>query len=405
MITIADETTTTFADLLLEMKGVLQENFPKYSVLLDELRRDTNRKNFSGEWVRVPLLLNPNQGGHGVSETGTVNTPQAINSTQAHIFMARNVHPISFSPDVMYASKNDVTSFAEASRLRMQQAEIALGRMENEQLHGLGTGQLAKVSTASSTTTVTLTTATFNSYNLYVNRGVDIGLAASPYTLETAGSSRTISAVTTDGTNQIVLDAAVTVTTSDAIFVHGSAGQGMQGLQQIYATSGTFQNISKTTVTGWQGTDGRAGDTTSVDLSISLLDGAERRVKAVGASPDFYVGDPAVIDKFGQTLLTQSRWEGDRGQLDSGWEGIRYRSKLLIPDFDHLPAAVTGVNKASLQMYGYNQGPEWDDLDGSILKRIGTRALPVEAWLVDYVQLGAFRCNTTVFVKNLNQAS
>ena len=403
---MADETTTTYADLLLEMKGVLQENFAKYSVLLDELKRDTNRTNFSGEWVRVPLLLNPVNGAQGISETGTVNTPNAINSTQAHILMARNVVPISFSPDVMYASKNDVTAFAEASRLRMQQAEISLGRMENEQVHGLGTGQLAKVSTASSTTTVTLTTATFNSYQLYPNRVVDIGsLSGTTFTAETSGTSRTISSVTTDGTNQVVLDAAVTVTTSDAIFVHGGAGQGMQGIQQVYATSGTFQNISKTTVTGWQGTDGRAGDTTSIDLSITLLDGAERRVKATGAAPDFYVGDPAAIDKFGQTLLTQSRWEGDRGQLASGWEGIRYRNKLLIPDFDHLPAAVTGINKASLQMYGYNQGPEWDDLDGAILKRIATRALPVEAWLVDYVQLGAFRCNTTVFVKNLNQAA
>lgn len=404
MSTIADETTTSYADLLLEMKGVLQENFPKYSVLLDELKRDVNRANFSGEWVRVPILLNPTNGAQGISETGTVNTPSVINSTQAHIQMARNVVPVSFTPDVMYASKNDVTSFAEASRLRMQQAEVALGRMENEQVHGLGTGQLAKVSTASSTTTVVLTTATFNAYALYPNRVVDVGLLASPYTLETSGSSRTIASVDPT-TNSVILDAAVTVTTSDGIMVHGSSGYAMQGLQQIYATTGTFQNIAKATVSGWQGTDGRGGDTSSADLSISILDGAERRVKATGAAPDFYVGDPAVIDRFGQTLLTQSRWEGDRGQLDSGWEGIRYRSKLLIPDYDHKPAAVTGINKASLQMYGYNVGPEWDDLDGAIFKRIGTRSLPVEAWLVDYVQLGAFRCNTTVFVGNLNQAA
>lgn len=401
---MADETTTTFADLLLEMKGVLQENFAKYSVLLDELKRDTSRTNFSGEWVRVPLLRIPTQGAQGISETGTVNTPNAISSMQAHIQMSRNVVPISFTPDVMYASKNDVTSFAEASRLRMQQAEIALGRMENEQVHGLGTGQLAKVGTASSTTTVTLSAATFNAYQLYTNRLVDVGAAASPYTLETSGSSRTIVAVDTTNT-AIVLDAAVTVTTSDAVFIHGSAGQGMQGIQQIYATTGTFENISKTTFTDWQGTDGRGGDTTSVDLSISILDGAERRVKQTGASPDFYVADPAVADKFGQTLLTQSRWQGDRGQLESGWVGIQYRNKLVIPDYDHLSSAATGINKASLQMYGYNQGPEWDDLDGAIFKRIGTRSLPVEAWLVDYVQLGAFRCNTMVSLHNLTQAA
>lgn len=402
---MADETTTTYADLLLEMKGVLQENFPKFSVLLDELRRDTSRKNFSGEWVRVPILLNPTQGAHGISETGTVNTPQAINSTQAHIPMARVLHPVSFSPDVMYASKNDVTSFAEASRLRMQQAEVALGRMENEMLQGAGNGLLVTCTGTGSTSVITCTTATFSAYQLYPNRLVDIRTAASPYTAETSGASRKIVSVSaTDST--VTLDAAVTFTASDAVFISGSQGQGLQSIQQIYATSGTFENISKTTVVGWQGTDGRGGDTTSTDLSISLLDGAERRVKSnSGATPDFYVGDPAAIDKYGQTLLTQSRWSGDRGQLATGWEGIQYRTKLLIPDFDHKPSAVTGIHKPSLQMYGYNQGPEWDDLDGAIFKRIGTRALPVEAWLVDYVQLGAFRCNTMVAVGNLNVAS
>lgn len=401
---MTDETTTTYADLLLEMKGVLQENFPKFSVLLDELRRDTNRKQFSGEWVRVPILLNVTQGGAGISETGVVNTTNPINSTQAHILMSRNVFPISFSPDVMYASKSDITSFAEASRLRMQEAEVALGRMENEQVHSTGIGLLVALNTTGSTSVITLPTTGVNYYQLYVNRLVDIGLAASPYTLETSGGSRKITAVSSSA-GTVTLDAAVTFTASDAIFTHGSAGFSMQGLQQIWAATGTFENINKATVVGWQGTDGRNGDTNSADLSISILDGCERQVASKsGCKPDFYVGDPAVIDKFGQTLLTVSRWQGDKGQLDSGWEGIQYRNKLLIPDFDHLSNAVTGIHKASLQMYGYNQGPEWDDLDGAIFKRIGTRALPVEAWLVDYVQLGAFRCNTMVYAQNLNQA-
>ena len=400
-LTLADETTTTFADLLLEMKGVLVENFPKYSVLLDELRRDTSRQNFSGSWVRIPLLLDPTQMASGLSETGTVNTPRAIDSTQAHVLMARNLVPVSFSPDVMYASKNDVTSFAEASKLRMQQAEIALGRLENEAIHTLGSGKLVQCTGTGSTSVITLTTTQFSSYQMYVNRVIDLGTTN---TLETSGSGRKITAVSATDSS-ITLDAAVTFTASDFVLVSGSAGNAMQSLQQIYATTGTFENIGKSTVVGWQGVDGRGGDTTSADLSISILDGAERRVKQNGGLTDFYVGDPAVIDKFGQTLLTQSRWSGDKGQLDTGWAGIQYKDKLIIPDFDHRQAAVTGIHKDALQMYGYNQGPEWDDLDGAIFKRIGTRALPVEAWLVDYVQLGAKRCNTTSFLTFLNKAS
>lgn len=401
---MADETTSTFADLLLEMKGVLQENFPKFSVLLDELRRDTNRRNFSGSQVRVPLILNPTQMAHGLSETGTINTPKVIHTNQAHITMARVAHPVSFSPDLMQASKNDITSFAEASRLRMQQAESALGRLENEMLNGTSDGKLTGIVGTGSTSVVTVSTNT-NSFQLYAGRVIDIA-ATSGGALETSGSSRTIVSTTfTASTQSITLDAAVTFTSSDSVYVAGSFGQAIQGIQSVYATTGTFENIDKATVTGWQGTDGRGGDTTSADLSISILDGAERRVKTTGQSPDFYIGDPAVLDKFGQSLLTQSRWAGDKGQLETGWEGIQYRSKLLIPEFDHLPLAVTGINKASLQMYGYNQGPEWDDLDGSLFKRISSRSLPVEAWLVDYVQLGAHRCNTTVFVKNLNAAA
>jgi len=401
---MADESLSSFADLLLEMKGPLAINFPKNHVLLDELRRDTNPTHYSGSQVRVPVVLNPQQGGHGVSETGTINSPVVENTTQAHITMARNAFPVSFTPDLMYASRDNATAFAEASRFKMSQAELALARMENEQIQGPGKGLLVTCTGTGSTSIITLTTTGYSQYQFYTNRIVDI-LNTSTGTAETSGSSRSVvSTSATDST--ITLDAAVTFTASDGVYTHGSYGQGLQSIQQIYATSGTFENISKTTVVGWQGTDGRGGDTTSADLSITLLDGAERRVKMLsGEGPDFYVGDPAVIDKYGQTLLTQSRWSGDKAQLATGWEGIQYRSKVLIPDFDHKAATVTGINKASLQMYAYNAGPEWDDLDGSIFKRISNRTLPVEAWLVDYTQLGAIRCNTCVFITNLNQAS
>ena len=64
-----------------------------------------------------------------------------------------------------------------------------------EQLHSLGKGALCSCTSTGSTTVITLTTAAFSAYQLYVNRVVDIGLTASPYTLETSGSSRTITAV------------------------------------------------------------------------------------------------------------------------------------------------------------------------------------------------------------------
>ena len=403
---MADETTTTYADLLFEMQGPLAQNFPKNHVLLDELRRDTNPKHFSGSQVRVPIILNPQQGGHGVSETGTINTPVVENTTQAHITMARNIFPVSFSPDLMYTSRDNATSIAEVSKLKMSQAEIALARMENEQIHSPNLGQLVTCTGTGSTSIITCTTTGFSAYQFYANRIVDI-LNTGTGVAETAGTSRKIvSTSATDST--ITLDAAVTFTASDGVYTHGSYGQGLQSIQQIYATSGTFENISKTTVVGWQGTDGRGGDTTAADLSISLLDGAERKVASnSGEYPDFYVGDPAVIDKYGQTLLTQSRWSGDQS---SSSQRVGRASSTAARSLSRTSTIARRRSPGSTRRrcrctVAYNAGPEWDNLDGSVFKRISTRSLPVEAWLVDYAQLGAIRCNTMVFLTNLNQAS
>ena len=79
----------------------------------------------------------------------------------------------------------------------------------------------------------------------------------------------------------------------------------------------------------------------------------------------------------------------------------------MIGDFDHQRFALTGLTKESLQMYGYAQGPDWDNLTGSMWQRFGTgtaRTRNVEAWLVDDFQFGAHECRTMVRWQNLNRA-
>jgi hypothetical protein len=115
------------------------------------------------------------------------------------------------------------------------------------------------------------------------------------------------------------------------------------------ATSGTFQGVNLATTPGFRVTDGRGGVVTAADLSIALMDGAYRRVMgASGKSPDFYIGDPAAIDKFSQSLLAQFRWDVKYTRLATGWEGVDYRGTPLIPEFDMSAGVVFGVNKSAL---------------------------------------------------------
>jgi hypothetical protein len=174
-----------------------------------------------------------------------------------------------------------------------------------------------------------------NFYQLYPGRVVDV-LDDSTGATVTLGNE--ISSVTDSarGGHDRVRDL-VHGSTTQGVYIEGSqpqtTGYAPQGINQATATSGTFEGL--TIGTDWQAVDGRNGDTSASDLSISIADGCIRRRGRNGKPNDsFWLGDPAVIDKFGQTLLTQSRWDGSMSKLETGWEGISYRGQLFIPEYD-----------------------------------------------------------------------
>ena len=214
---MADELTTTLTNMLWEMQGLFRRNYPTRAVLLSELegvRRgdgemvyndrgritkgsSRGRSRFSGKWVRIPLELSPIQGTGSIAEGGTVNTAHIENTTEAHVLMARLVHPLSISLDAVYASKSnfansgDAAEAADAAAFRMQGAERIMPRVLNEMLHGNGDGLLAAFTAGATSATQTVGTAA-NFYQLYVGRIVDL-LTRSNGTPVASGAGRTIS--------------------------------------------------------------------------------------------------------------------------------------------------------------------------------------------------------------------
>src|SRR5690242_20373156 len=121
---MADESTTTLANFLYDMKGPLVENFSKQHVLMDQLQRDTNSRNFDGLQVRVPLLLTLKQGTSGIAETGGPQVAQPLNQNKALVGMARTIHPISLTPDLIKAAQGGNFAYAGgAIKLEMEQAQ------------------------------------------------------------------------------------------------------------------------------------------------------------------------------------------------------------------------------------------------------------------------------------------
>lgn len=395
------ESRSSINNFLNDFLAPLVESFSKRTVLQDELGRNTRRSNFSGLQIRVPILFAPKQGTGNVAETGTVNVARQLDDRAAYIKMTRVAHAIELSEDLL--QKVEQREFVAAGgilKMHMDQAEVAMSRVENEQLNGAGDALLAAITGANTAAVVPVGT-TANFYQLYPGRIVDILVRSSGATISLA---RTI--VSNDpAAGTVTLDATVVTASTSGIYVEGSYGNAIQGVRMAAAASGTVEGVDLATNSWFRSIDGRGGVTTAADLSMALLDGAYRRVMmASGKAPDFFLGDPAVIDKFGQSLISQFRWQPKITRLQTGWEGIDYRGTPLIPEFDAPAASVTGINKSALTLYSYGQGPQWLDDTGSKFQRF-SRALTAEAWLVDFVQLGLHQPAALVYVNNLNQAT
>lgn len=421
------ETSTSWANLLREMKGPLVEALRWKTVLLSEVKRDKSPRRWNGKQITIPIILAPQQGagtlgaGATTPETATLNIPHNIDDTQANITTAIVHQSVAFSTQVIQQAKVDETSWAQVLPTKMRMAEEAIARVMNEEMCGGGTtdgdvGKLANITGGSTGTLVPAVATTANFYQLYPGRIVDIR-TRSTGALTTGGASRKIASVNkttgvvTFSTSSFGGDSGnITFSTSEAIYVEGggftTAAQnyGLQGLGAATATSGSFQGVSKTTYPQWQGVD--CSPSSASDPSISIFDRAERlAAQTSGTPPDFYLCDPAVVDKFTQGLTVQARWSGDQGKLESGWTGVQYRNKVLVPEFDMPASTAYGISRDWCALYTLDDGPDWDKETGSMLQRFSTRSLPVEAWLVWLVQFGFTRCNAFSKIGSLNQAA
>jgi hypothetical protein len=434
---LADTLLTNWQNFLYELQGKVQEVFPTEHVLLAELSgvgdpsavgrftrdMDTNREVFSGKRLRVPVVLAEMPAGGTVSENGTWNVPIPMDTTEAWVNLGRVLQPFSISVDVERDSLNN--SSASAVAMLTRQARQSLATVENDMLNGTS-AQLADIGDAATSLTITVrdigssTTAAASSpiWNLLLpgrvvdvrtkSNGADPGQGLrrkiASVNISTGVVTFSTTAQASDGGSGNIVHA-----TTEGIYIAGSYGTALAGLEDVAAITGTFENIDKAAVPQWQGTDGRSGATTVVALSDQILDGAVRVGRRSGLGKwDFGLGDPAVIDLYKQGKYAQVRYDPQETTLKSGFKGVAYDGAdapfPLIKEPRHGAGKLKLIDKASLQLYGDGKGPSFLEDDGAMFRRF-TRTLAKEADLLDRVQMAALRCNTLVFLNKLDVAA
>ncbi len=433
---MADTTRANWDPFLFEMQGKVHNLFPQEAVFLAELhgvgtdtgvRRITsddiaNREIFSGRRVRHTIVLAYLPGGGFITESQTWNVPHVLGSQEVHIKLIDALQPFSVTVDVERDSFDNAN--ASAVEELMDQARVALARMENIALLGDGTGKVSDI-TGGTSPGLTIAVGTGANFDVLLP-GTVWDIATKSTGVTTVGGDRRKIASVDEAAGTVTFDTAqqasdgdsgnITFSTAEGIYIPGSATAPAaagtvvaQGLEQASAVTGTFENVDKAAVQQWRGTDGRGGVTTSLPLSQQMLDGGVRRGRRAGLGAwDFGLGDPAVIDLYKQGLYAQVRYEPEVSTLKSGYSGIVYdgadRPFPLVKEPVHAKGGLKLIDKGSFTMYGDKVGPSFLDDDGAIFRRFG-RSLPKEAELLDRFQMGVTKCNTIVFFNNLASAA
>ena len=452
---MADNALSTWQPFLLEKQGHVYEVFPSEAVFLAEMsgydsglqaidyqqtvtrvtrEMSGGRETFSGKYVKHAIVTAGLPGGGQVQETSTWNQPHALPVSEAHINLVRTLVPFSITVDVERDSMD--ASMARAVEQLIDEARGACARLENLQMLGDGTGLQAQVTDAATSLTTTVIGAAGGTQPanfdvllpgtvwdvLTRSTGADPGQGLRRKIASVNESTGVITWLTgqqaSDGGSGSIVHAA-----TEGIYIPGSWSNGTigtatapgalcaQGLVQAAGSTGTFETIDKTAAgnTWWWGTDARAGDTSSLALSVQMLDGGVRRGRRSGLGKwDFGIGDPACIDLFKQSLYASVRYDAQVSTLKSGFRGVVYDGSdapfPLIKDPAHPKGIVRLIDKASFQLYGDAPGPSFLQDDGSTFRRFA-RTLAKEADFLDRWQLGVSKCNTLVSLANLSQAS
>ena len=452
---MADNTLSTWQPFLMEKQGNVYEVFPSEAVFLAEMsgydsglqsvdyqqtvtrvtrEMSTGRDTFSGKWVKHGIVTAGLPGGGQVQETSTWNQPHALPLAEAHISLVRTLVPFSVTVDVERDSFSD--SLSRAVEMLIDEARSACARLENRQMLGDGTGLMAQITDSATSLTTTVIGAAGGTQPanfdellpgtvwdvLTRSTGADPGQGLRRKISSVNEATGVITWVTTqqaaDGGSGNIVHAA-----TEGIYIPGSWSGGTagtptapgalcaQGLGQVAASTGTFESIDKTAAGNqfWWGTDGRGGDTSSLALSVQMLDGGVRRGRRSGLGKwDFGIGDPAVIDLFKQSLYASVRYDAQVSTLKSGFHGIVYDGAdapiPLVKDIMAPKQTLRLIDKASFTIYGDQPGPTFLQDDGSTFRRF-QRTLAKEADFLDRWQLGVGRCNTLVTFANLAQAA
>lgn len=337
-----------------------------------------NSEDFEGRRAVLSLHVTRNSGVGSRAENGTLPTAGQQGYAEERIPVYYHYGRIQLSAPVMKAMKSDKGSFVRAVESEMSGLKRDVARNYNRQRFGTSNGVVATCGTTSSSTTVTLLSATSTQMRqLEVGLVVDIGTVASPTSVATA---RTITATSTANGTITISGAAVSTTSGAAfVFISGSGGDtanGTQkeitGLQTIVDSTGTLFNVNPSTYPSWSSYESSNSGTLRAPSDTLFEEALDNVNINSGEDVDVIVTTNGISRAYANSLKSQKRFTNTI-DLKGGFKALEVSSGRnavgLVWDRDCPTQHAFFLNTKHITDYVETDW-EWADDDGSILGRV-----------------------------------
>lgn len=370
--------TLTTLDAILKNQyiGPLREQVNYDVVLLDLLDKDQDSvvgKNFT-----IPLHVGGNEGFAAVAEGGTLPTAGAQQYKETIVPMRYVYSTIEITGPTIKAAKTDAGAFVRAIDSEMKGAAKDFKRQLNRMFWNDGSGVLSVCGTTDNSTTVVVSTTK------YIRPGMTVDiLKTSDGSAITSGSG--VKVLTVPNSTTFTVGTAVTTSNIHSVYISGSRGIEVMGLNGICSTTTTVQGLAPGTYAWWKANvldnSGTARSITEV-LMQQAMDTTETSSDGMAK---------AIITSFGvrrayQNLLTTNRQYFNTMDLKGGKKALDYNGLPLIADKDAPTGKLFFLDTDFLKIYQLSD-IDWMSEDGAILSRVAGKDA-YGATLYRYLELG-----------------
>lgn len=398
----------TTADAILKdlYVGPVVEQLNYKSYMIDQIERQSEfTVDHHGRRAIVPVHKSRNRGRGSRGDGGVLPTAGTQAWEDAIIPITRHYQGIELTDAAIKATKSNSGAFVELLDAEVKGATKDMKKDVNRQIFGTGDGLLASVAaTATTATTITVDSIQY----LHIGDPVDVVRRTDGSTL-TGGSGNSVTAL--DATNKTVtLNTQVegTIATTFGIYLAGSRGLEMEGLQSIVATSRTLHSIDSSTAgnefwnsqvrdVGTSGTAATAGETSFELISDDVGQTGQ-------GETEVFITTRGIRRRLADTFQSTKRFTNKEAvQIHGGYSAIMVASGAgevpVVIDDDAPKGSVFAIDKSSLRWFqqwgpGFLESPQ----DGTVFhlkdgSASGTKEAVWQAWMGWYATLGCVAPN------------